>query len=289
VASAFVRITRGSALSVSSLYQLLSPRWRSLRNLFVKGDRRGLYIGFAVFGVLFWLGMLAGMHFLVDWMWNIQELGSFIPRKLIELLLVSLFSMLCFSNVIAALSTYFLSDDLELVLALPVSRPTFHFARFLETFGQSSWMLVLFGVPVFLAFGMVIGGGWPYYASLFLGLPAMLSIATNFGVIVATVMVNVYPARRTRELMMIIAMMLVATLFVLMRMLHPEQLVDPEKFQNAAAWVAAVNVPAPILLPSRWVSEMRGGPPPGASTAAGHGRRRHGRRASTARPCSIRW
>lgn len=250
------RITRGAGLDLGILGLLLSPRWRTLRNVFVKGDRRGLYVGFTIFALLFWIGMLAGMWYLVGQLWAVEGLGPFLVRKVLDMLLASLFVMLCFSNVITALSTFYLSDDLELVLALPTSRPTFHAARFADTLGQSSWMLTLFGLPVFLAYGLVVGGGWAYYASLVVAVPAMLVISTNFGIILATVLVNAFPARRTRELMMIFAVVMIAALFVALRLLRPERLVDPDSFNSVAAYLAALQVPAPLFFPPRWVGAV---------------------------------
>lgn len=249
-------ISRGDGLSFSGLRLLLSPRSQSLANTFSKSDRRGLYIGFVVFGVLFWIGLYAGMHFLVSKFWEVEGFGPFIARKVLEMLLSGLFVMLCFSNVITALSTFFLSEDLELVLSLPVSRPTFHAARFLDTLGQSSWMLLIFGLPVFIAYGVVIDGGWDYFALLAVAVPAMLVIASNFGITLATLLVNIFPARRTRELMMLLTVIMVSMLFVALRSLRPERLVDPESFQSVSAYLAALQVPAPLFFPPRWVGTV---------------------------------
>ncbi len=224
--------------------------------MLVHGEQRGLYIALGLVGFLFWLGIFGAVYFLVGKFLDVEGFGPFLARKLMDMLLASLFVMLTFSNVITALSTFYLSDDLELVLSLPVSRRTFHYARFFDTLTQSSWMMALFGVPVFLAYGLRSEAGIGYYAALSFAVPALLMLATNLGIIFSTVLVNVFPARRTRELMVLLAMMMMASLFVLLRSLRPERLVNAQEFENAAAYIAQLSLPAPILFPPRWASEV---------------------------------
>ena len=238
------------------LARVLSPRLVGLRNVITRGERRGLYVGLAGLGLCFWLGLFALMYWLVGQFWVVEGFGPFLARKLLEMLLASLFVMLCFSNVITALSTYFLSEDLELVLSLPLSRVTFHYARLVDTFVQSSWMMVLFGLPVFLAYGLRIGAGPSFYVALVVAIPALLLIATNIGVFFATVLVNVFPARRTRELMVLMGVLFVAALFMLLRSLRPERLVNAQEFESLAAYLAEMQIPAPALFPPRWASEV---------------------------------
>ena len=62
-----------------------------------------------------------------------------------------------------SLSTFFLSEDLRLLLAAPVSRDRLFYSRFVKTVGQASWMVVVFLVPVLLAVGLARCAGIGYY------------------------------------------------------------------------------------------------------------------------------
>lgn len=242
--------------SLNVFRSLLSPRVIGFRNGVARSGRKGLYLGLAAIGVLFWLGLFGSMYWMVGQFWAVAGFGPFLARKLLEMLLASLFVMLCFSNVITALSTFFLSEDLELVLSLPVSRVVFHYSRLFDAFVQSSWMMGLFGLPVFLAYGLRIGAGPSFYAALFVAVPALLLIAANFGVVIATILVNVFPARRTRELMVLLGVLGVAGLFMLLRTLRPERLVNAQEFETLAAYLQQLQLPAPTLFPPRWTSEI---------------------------------
>ena len=245
-------------LSLATVRLLLRPRGQQLRNAVFRGERRGLYIGLAVTGALFWLGLFALMLWGADYAWSLTGIGPLLMRKLLDMLLASLFVLLTFSNVIAALSVFYLSDDLELVLSLPVSRPTLHYARATDTLTQSSWMMLLFGVPVFLAYGIVARADAGFYAVATLAVGALMVMASSLGIAVATVLVNVYPARRTRELMVLLGAIMLASLFVLLRTLRPERLVDAQNFESLAAYLAELQLPAPALFPPRWASEAMG-------------------------------
>ena len=167
---------------------LLSPRLQSLRNRWRRGTRadRGLAVLFAVLGVAFWIGMVVGTTWLVGTFYSVEVFGPILTRKLLELLLLSLFAMLLFSNTVTGLSTFYLSDDLELVLSLPVSRAHFHFARLIDTLFQTSWMLGFFGVPLVIAYGSAYHPGAYFYgpswvdASITVGVGDAVAITANF-------------------------------------------------------------------------------------------------------------
>ena len=123
---------------------LLWPKTQGIRNTWKKssGSEKLLITGFSVFGVLFWFGLSALLYYFIRTFYGIEIVGPIVLDKLMELLMLSLFGLLCFSNVVTALSNYYLSEDLELLLSLPISRVNFHIARLIDTIAQSSWIIV---------------------------------------------------------------------------------------------------------------------------------------------------
>ena len=103
---------------------LLHPQRQSLINRWKKASKaeRSLIVGFSISGAFFWLGLSGLMFFFIHTFHGVEIVGTIVLRKLIELLLLSTFGLLCFSNVVTALSNYYLSDDLELLLSLPISK-----------------------------------------------------------------------------------------------------------------------------------------------------------------------
>ncbi len=243
---------------MGTLSVLLWPRLMGLWNRWrrASGAERGTILFFAFSGLVFWLGMFGGVGWLVQMFHEVEVFGPILTRKLLELLLLSLFGLLLFSNVVTALSTFYLAEDLELVLSLPVDRPVLHGARLLDTIGQSSWMVAVFGLPVFVVYGVVYQAGPIYYAAMLVVMAAFVAIPASVGVSVASVLVSTFPARRIRELLALVGVIAIVLLFVLLRVVRPERLLDADNFENLAAYVAELQTPVPLLTPPRWAADV---------------------------------
>src|SRR5688500_5761365 len=114
---------------------LLWPRLRGLVNRWTRASRpEKLTMSlFGAFGVLFWVGISGLFIYAIQQFHSIELIGPLVLRKLLEILLLSLFALLCFSNLVTALSVFYLSDDLELLLSMPIDRVRLYLARLLET------------------------------------------------------------------------------------------------------------------------------------------------------------
>lgn len=248
----------GQTLELSTVRRLLRPRSLALNNVLFRSERRWLYFGFIALGFCFWAGLFAGIYYLVDVAWSKGAMVPLLATAFLKVLLISLSGLLSFSNVITALSVYYLSDDLELILSLPAGRASFHWARFIDTLIQSSWMMLIFGLPVFLAAGVAAGAGWPYFLAIFYVIPCLLLISTGVGVTLATALVNLFSARRARDVLMFCAVLLIAALLVFLRSLRPEQLVDAQAFNDLASYLVAIRLEVFQHTPPGWGGEALG-------------------------------
>src|SRR3954469_11489884 len=144
---------------------LLLPHLLSSRNRARRRERgefsRGLL--FAAVGVAVAAALFQGSFWLTGHLADYAELGDFLLRMGLSWLFLTFLSFLAFSGVVTALSTFFLADDLRLLLVAPVAgRRLFH-ARFLRTVVQSSWMVAIFLVPVLLGIGRAKCAGVMFY------------------------------------------------------------------------------------------------------------------------------
>src|SRR6266576_296999 len=147
-----------------SLFHLVGPKYLTARARALAGERgrtaRWLVLG--VFGVLFWAFIFGVVFRLLKYFRGVQEIGPLLAGKLLGLILVGFFSILLLSNVITALSSFFLARDLDLLASAPVDWFKLYLAKLLETVVHSSWMVVLMAIPMFAAFGVVYSGG-PFF------------------------------------------------------------------------------------------------------------------------------
>jgi ABC-2 type transport system permease protein len=75
------------------------------------------------------------------------------------MILLSFSSILLLSNVIAALSNFYLARDLDTLAAAPVPPWAFYRARLAETALHSGWMVLLLLLPILSAYGVAYDGG----------------------------------------------------------------------------------------------------------------------------------
>ena len=225
----------------------------------------------AILGAAFWIGIfLVSRRVLMHIQSEIPDFWRPIHFKLLSMVLLTFFSVLLFSNVVTSLSTYFLSDDLDLLLASPISLEAIYVAKFTETIALSSWMVVVFGLPVMLAFGVTWKAGLSYYLWLpVVSLPFLLTPAA-LGAALTIILVKVFPARRARDLLAALSIIVMGILFLLFRLVRPEQLVQADA--RITLWESVMKFKAGDFMLSEWmarvlVEALQGHPVPGLTTA----------------------
>ena len=239
------------------LLHLLLPKWLTARARTVKGEKgRGARFGILAFvGVMFWAFIFGVLYRLLTYFRGVEEIGALLAGKLLGLMLLGFTSILLLSNVITALSSFFLAKDLDMLVAAPVDWLRLYGAKLLETIVASSWMVVLVSIPMFTAYGIVYKGGLLFpLVALAVMLP-MFVIPAVVGSAVTLILVNVFPARRTRDILSVIAVLAAGGIVLLFRLIRPERLARPEGFRNLMEFITVLRTPTSPLLPSEWVSK----------------------------------
>ena len=240
------------------LVHVLTPKWRTaLTRARQERDAggRGKAIVLGVVALIFWSAVFGVLFRVLRYFKRTEEIGALLAGKLLGILLLSFASVLLLSNVITALSSYFLAKDLDLLVSSPVDHLRIYLAKLLETVIASSGMVALMAVPIFTAYGVVYHGGplfAPWAVALFV--PSLLLPAV-IGVAVTTILVNTFPARRTRDLLSIIALGAAAGVILLFRIIRPERLARPEGFRNLLDFITVLRTPTSPFLPSEWVAK----------------------------------
>jgi len=237
------------------LLHVLSPKVQSLRAAARGGARgRGLrIILLSVVGGFFWLFVFGVTFRLLKYFKNVPEIGSLLAAKLLGLVLISFLCLLLLSNVITALSTFFLARDLDLLVGAPVDWLAVYGAKLTETLVNSSWMVVLMAIPIFTAYGIAYDGGWWYPLVALATIIPFLVIPAALGAMLTLLLVNIFPARRTRDLLSVLAVIAAAGVVLAFRLIRPERLARPEGFRSLVDFLAVLRTPASTWLPSGWV------------------------------------
>ncbi len=237
---------------------LLHPSWRSLwsrdRGKGVAWTFKSVVI--LTLGTLFWVGIFYLFYRVLSYFRGVDAIGTVLSIKLLEMITVVFFSILVFSNIVTALSAFYLSDELLLLHALPLPLERIQHAKFTETLISSSWMIVLFGMPVFGAYGVVYEAPARYYGAVLLGFIPLLVIAAALGVVCTMGLVRIFPAKRTREILVLLGILFLVILYLLFRFLQPERLFEQAELDRFVNFLAAMKTPSSVYLPSHWLTEF---------------------------------
>ena len=244
-----------AAIRIATIGELLRPKWiMSRRRMGGEGSELRVVV-LGLVGLIFWAILFGIIYRMLLYFKAAAGIGDVLALKLLGLILLAFLSVLLLSNIITALTSFFLARDLELFAAAPVDGVRMYIARLIETMTHSSWMVIIVLLPVFAAYAVAYGAGWQYYAVALPTLAAYLVLPSVIGAALTLVLVNVFPARRARDLLALLALFGAAGLVVLFRLLRPEQLMRPEGFRDLVDFVAALETPQSMWLPSEWAAE----------------------------------
>jgi ABC-2 type transport system permease protein len=240
-----------------NLYLLLSPRLLGFRNGLTRSASRARKkaLIMALVGLCFWTGMFVLSCRVLIYFQSVEVIGDLLAHHLLSMVLLTFFSLLIFSHIITALSNLYLSNDLQLCHSMPTHLEELFLSRSVYTLVDSSWMVVIFGLPVMMAYAYVYRPGPGYYfAVLHMGL-AVAIIAAGIGILFTMIIVHIFPARRTRDIVMLLIILMIAGLYLMFRFLRPERLVDPDAFFSIMQYLGALKAPDSPYLPTHWVAE----------------------------------
>jgi ABC-2 type transport system permease protein len=116
-------------------------------------------------------------------------------------------------------------------------------------------MVVVFIVPVLGGVGLAHCAPWAYYPVSVLAVAPFVLIPIAIGSGVTLLLVNIFPARRARDILMLMGLLFAGSLVLLLRMIQPEQLMRVESLPDITDFFATLQSPATPLLPSFWAAE----------------------------------
>src|SRR5881409_4527970 len=178
-----------------SLWRVLEPKWRRalqrLREERSRGPGRLLILVLAASG--FWLGVFGILYRILKYFRGVEDVGPLLAGKILGVVLLAFVGILVLSNVITALSSFFLAKDLDLLVSAPVDWLRIYLAKLGETLLHSSWMVALMAVPILAAYGVVYRGGVLFAPYAVITLAPMLVVPAVVGSALTLVLVNIFP------------------------------------------------------------------------------------------------
>ncbi len=235
------------------IWKLLFVKIQALRGGFRKGQGgRHRIPAFLILSIFFWFMLFRGANWLAFQALGVQLVGALLVQKLVSITFLVFLGLLSFSNVVTTFSTFYLADELEFLRAQPIPKDQLFTARFLEALGQSSWVLFVFGLPIFFGIGMAVKSPWYYYVSLVGILIPFVAIPTAIASMLSLGLTNILAADRAKNAFMFMGIATFAVLFIVIRAMRPEQLLNPDSFESIGEIISLLSAPSSIWLPSDW-------------------------------------
>jgi ABC-2 type transport system permease protein len=234
---------------------LLRPRFLSFKNRGLSKTRKGRGLRIlllSTIGLAFWGGTFVILYRVLTYFQKMESFGDILAYKLLSMALITFFSLLIFSSILTSLSKLYLSKDLELVHSMPVPRGKIFLARWMESTLDSSWMVLIFSLPLFLSYGIVYKTGVFYYAMVSLNLLPFCLMASSLSVLAVMVVALLLPAGRIRGVFVFLGLFLVLLLVIVFRLIRPEKFVNPESLAPFILYLRTMDSSHSAWLPTTW-------------------------------------
>ncbi len=207
---------------------------------------------FIVFIYYFFLRII---RYLLSPEFGIELVGDVLIIQLLTMINLTLFSVLVFSNIIASLSTLYMSKDLDLLLSSPVKHSEVYTAKFFQSLVNSSYMVLVFGLPIYFALGRAFGEGMRYYLVMLSMFVPFVVIPASLGILITMLLMRFFPAKRTYQIFTFLGMIFAAGLIIFFRFLKPETLYKDITNTTQPVFLElleAMKVPQYRFLPPTW-------------------------------------
>lgn len=206
---------------------------------------------FILLGLGFWALLYVGTAQVLSYVRDIEFIGDLLARRLFSLMFFSLMGFLFLSNLVTAITSFYLSSDLPLLRALPVGEGAILSQKTVYSIVNSSWMVASFVPPVLVAFGTEYGAGAGYYLTVFVAFVLFMLITGGLGIAAAHALTRIFPAGRVRDVLLLLALVFFVVVYYLVRSAVPEDFAQPVEMVNR---IMSFKVDSPIL-PSFWITQ----------------------------------
>ncbi|MSO56504.1 MAG: hypothetical protein EXQ55_06230 [Acidobacteria bacterium] len=116
-------------------------------------------------------------------------------------------------------------------------------------------MVVIFLAPVLLGVGVARCAPCMFYVTALLAVVPFVVIPVAVGTAVTLLLVNIFPARRARDILMLMGLLFAASIVLLVRFVQPERLLRVESLPDVTGFFATLQSPITTMPPSFWAGE----------------------------------
>lgn len=215
-----------------SVWQLLTPQRIGARDAlkdFLFSWKFPIFGGLAL--LCAWGCYFAG-DFVFGQLARTELLAPLLMRKTVGFIFDFFGWMLLFSTTVAAFATHYLSQDLPHLIHAPISPVRLYFAKSIEAWGQTSWMLLLFALPTLAGAGVRLDASFSFYIVLLMSLALMSIIYAMSACTITLVVARIFPAKRTQDVMVLALIIAFVYFYTQLQASRPDRFFREDGFQD---------------------------------------------------------
>ncbi|MBZ9751921.1 hypothetical protein K7W42_13760 [Deinococcus sp. HMF7604] len=234
---------------------LWALKLRALRRTVQRGPRWG-YGLVGLLAALLLTGEVYGTWRALTFLGRFGDIGLNVFARVLEIGLITLSSGVTFSATTAAISTLYLSDDLNFLLTQPIATVRVFALKVSETFLNAALVPLFLSVPLLMTVAVYFGAPLWAYGVMLLAAVLVFAAPVGLGALLAVGLMRVAPVGRVREVSTALGVLISAGLVYAIRALRPEVLVqrlqDPAQVETVLRNFAGPGSP---LLPPSWAAQ----------------------------------
>lgn len=214
--------------------------------------------------ILFFAGIYIGMTRFLTYVSNptiligdslARVIGGMLISKFLEMLLMTLSFMLLFSGVISALSILFLDTNLQTLMVSPQPVSKIFISRLIMLTFDSSWMAIVFFLPVFLAFAKTLNADYIAYLFFPITLFFFILIPNIIGAGGSILLAAFFPIRQMKKVFQFLSIIMLTGLVFFLRSLEAEKLLNPSHFNTVSNYLISLQLPLMKYSPVAWMHQ----------------------------------
>ena len=127
------------------------------------------------------------------------SMGEQMIVNFISISFLGILVLLLVSGVTLVLHYYFLSSDISLLLSLPLSKKKIFQYKFIEATAANASLFIMLGLPLVLAYGVVVNASIFFYFILIIVTLLFLAIPTALATTISTFIIRILPPQKAKN------------------------------------------------------------------------------------------
>ncbi len=259
-------ISKNKASRLQNKVQLpliLIPSYFSIKNFLskeaFKADNLVRVLGSIVFSIALMFSIYSGGFRFLTEISKQMNLIYLHPSLILNLFVFSLFVMLFFTNFFSAINQLFTSKDLDLIHQSPIKPSSFFLGNLLKTYLLTSWMSLLFFVPILLFLGKSENTDLTFYL---LAIPVCIiffSIPTSLAYCFAAIYPIIFPNKLAKTFIKFILLGLLLLVSNSLLLISAQTKgIKAISIDDLIRFLPVINFISNPMLPTYWVSNILG-------------------------------